>query len=244
MLSDFSVQNSQAENNKQFRSLTSVLPSHKYEYSDGTNWFSLATENFVNMVVKQACLLGTTENLATTYNNGTEGVGGTLTSTTDQEFTLDGVTPAVGSRILVKDQTIAFQNGIYILTKAGSAVARWELTRATDYDALYLINPGDVFEVVSGTINGVTSWMQKSEKPSAIGTDSITFTPLAKGDAVSSVVGETNQIIATTTAGIATISFADNPVIPGTAGITLPVGSSAQRPANPPAGTLRFNNGT
>ena len=224
--------------------LTSVLPIYKMEYTDGTNWYSLVTENLLNMTVKLPVIAATTSNLNATYNNGTSGVGATLTNAgTQAALVIDGVTLSVGQRVLIPYQTSQVQNGVYTVTNAGSASTNWVLTRATDYDSLYLINPGNVIVVASGTVNGTTSWMQNSAQPSAIGTSNITFVTLSQ-PGVTSVVGTTNQISVVTANGVATISITANPVIPGTAGMTIPGGSTAQRPSTPAAGTLRFNNGT
>jgi len=224
--------------------LTSVLPTYKMEYTDGANWYSLVTENLLNMTVKLPVIVATTSNLDATYNNGTSGVGATLTNASTQAaLVIDGVTLSVGQRVLVPYQTSQVQNGVYTVTNAGSASTNWVLTRATDYDSLYLINPGNVIVVASGTVNGTTSWMQNSAQPTAIGTSNITFITLSQ-PGVTSVVGTTNQITVVTASGVATISITANPVIPGTAGMTIPGGSTAQRPSTPVAGTIRFNNGT
>src|ERR1044072_8530859 len=49
------------------------------------------------------------------YNNGTNGIGATLTnnSPTLTTFTLDGTIPSINSRVLIKDQVSPLQNGIY-----------------------------------------------------------------------------------------------------------------------------------
>jgi hypothetical protein len=75
----------------------------------------------------------TTTNLAVVYDNGTSGVGATLTADTSREWIgIDSHTSFnVGDRILVKNQTDAKQNGIYNLTQLA---APWVLTRATDAD--------------------------------------------------------------------------------------------------------------
>ena len=75
------------------------------------------------------------------YNNGTDGVGATLTASVDSILTnIDGVTPVSGSRILVKNQADAKQNGIYLLTNSGSVSVKWVLTRDVDYDTITKIN--------------------------------------------------------------------------------------------------------
>lgn len=222
--------------------MTSVLPVYKLEYSDGINWFEVATENFVNVVAKAACVVATIgANLNATYANGTSGSGATLTNAgTQAVFSLDGVTPPVGSRILVKDQTSTFQNGIYSLTNAGSASTNWMLTRTTDYDSVYLINPGDTFVVASGTINGITSWTQTATM-TAVGTSPITFSALAK-IGVGSVTGVTNQIAISGTATAPVVGIATNPTIPGNGSMVVPTGAVSQRVAA--VGAFRMWNGS
>jgi hypothetical protein len=219
----------------------SILPVYKLEYSDGTNWFEVATENFVNVVAKAACVVATIgTSLNATYANGTAGVGATLTNAgTQAVFALDGVTPSVGQRILVKDQTTTLQNGIYSLTNAGSASTNWVLTRTTDYDSPYLINPGDTLVIAAGTINGITSWTQTATM-TTVGTSPITFAALAK-IGVASVTGTTNQIAVTGTTSAPIVGLATNPTVPGTGSIVVPGGTAAQRVAA--AGALRFWNG-
>lgn len=125
-----------------------------------------------------ACLLATTANLNAVYANGAAGVGATLTdnSGTFAVFTVDGVSPALGSRILVKNQTTTFQNGVYTLTTNGDTISiPWKLTRATDYDqAPSEIHPGTLVLVNSGTVNASTSWLETATV-TTIGTDPILF---------------------------------------------------------------------
>lgn len=224
--------------------LTSVLPTSQLEYTDGTNWFQLATKNFVNVVAKAACTVATVgTNLTAVYSNGAAGVGATLTNSgPNAVFTLDGITPTVGQRILVKDQTTTFQNGVYTLTTAGATTVAWVLTRATDYDSVYLINPGDDIAIVSGTINATSAFMQTAVI-TAIGTSPIIFSSFSK-IGVLSIGGTTNQIVISGTSTNPIIGIVSNPVIPGNAGMTLPGGTAVQRPASPTAGTLRYWTGS
>jgi trimeric autotransporter adhesin len=118
-------------------------------------------------------------NLAVIYNNGTSGVGATLTADSNRAFsTLDGESVVVGQRVLIKNQTDAKQNGIYVLTTNGSVSAPWVLTRATDADN----NPsgemktGDFCFVTNGTTNASVGFVNSSTaNPIVIGTDNITY---------------------------------------------------------------------
>ena len=124
------------------------------------------------------CVASTTANLVSTYSNGSSGIGATLTNNTTQAaFSTDGVSPAVNSRILVKNQSTAPQNGIYTLTTVGSGSTNWVLTRATDFDGSITgsIAQGVTVWVAQGTVNANTTWMETGAGPFTIGTTAITF---------------------------------------------------------------------
>ena len=113
---------------------------------------SLANKAYVDSVsqgldVKNSVEAATTANLSATYSNGTAGVGATLTFGT-AVTTLDGYTLVNGDRILVKDQTNAFENGIY--TRTSSTV----FTRAIDADTSSDLSGGVFVFVEQGTLNG------------------------------------------------------------------------------------------
>lgn len=82
---------------------------------------------------------------------------------------IDGVTLSVGDRVLVKDQSTASQNGIYIV-----AAGAW--TRSTDADAPTELNPGTFVFVEQGTINDNTGFVVVSDTVVTIGTDAINWT--------------------------------------------------------------------
>lgn len=220
----------------------SPLPFGRQEFHDGNNWFSLASENWVlnNIANIPPCLVATTVNLTAIYANGTSGVGATLTNSgTQAALTIDGVALAVGNRVLVKDQATVLQNGIYTVTNIGSISTNWVLTRAIDLDSPSQMVRGNVIEVISGTINSVTTWMLTSIV-TAVGTDSLTFPKLSQ-NGILNVLGTTNQITVTVNNNIATISIADNPVFTGNGSMTIPNGTTAQRPSTPTVGMMRLN---
>ncbi len=83
---------------------------------------------------------------------------------------LDGVTLVAGDRVLVKNQTTASENGIYVVQASGAAV------RATDFDQPAEVDGGDFVFVTGGTVNDNTGWVQTSTGVATIGTDPIYFT--------------------------------------------------------------------
>lgn len=142
--------------------------------TDGTNKFYVDTL-FEQVKYKTICYAATTGNLTATYANGAFGVGATLTNSgTQNVFSVDGLSPPVYSRILVKNQSSAVQNGIYILTDVGSISTNWILTRSIDFDSSVDIKNGSLVPVQYGTVNNITSWLETSDV-SIIGTDNITF---------------------------------------------------------------------
>ena len=130
------------------------------------------------LLIKAPCYAGTTANLNATYANGAAGVGATLTNAGAMAaFSVDGVSPPISSRILVKDQTTTFENGIYDLTTVGSGAVNWVLTRSTDYDTPAEILPGDFVIVENGTVNANTGWVETATV-TTIGVDAILFSRL------------------------------------------------------------------
>jgi hypothetical protein len=122
---------------------------------------------------------------ACTYNNGTSGVGATLTGNSNGALTVDSHTftsPADnGTRVLIKNQANGAENGVYTLTQAGNSSpgAPFILTRATDFDTVGpgvdQIDEGDFFLVTGGVINLNTAWVQQTAPPITIGTTAIVF---------------------------------------------------------------------
>ena len=100
--------------------------------------FILRAEGFITYA---SCVVATTSDLTATYANGTAGVGATLTNAGAQTaLVVDGITLAVGNRVLVKTQANTFENGIYVVTEIGGSSSNWVLTRADDYNQASEIN--------------------------------------------------------------------------------------------------------
>lgn len=158
--------------------------------------------------IKDSVHAATTTSLAAnTYNNGTAGVGATLTGNTDAALgAIDGVTLTLGDRLLVKNEAAPAHNGIYTFTQDGDgSTVPYILTRSTDMDTSAQIAGAFTF-VESGTVNVSSGWVVNSYGPFTIGTTAINFTQfsgageLIAGNGISitgntiTAVGTTNRI--------------------------------------------------
>jgi hypothetical protein len=146
--------------------------------AEPVNATDAATKGYVDTVaeglhVHEAANCATTNTLAVlsggtvTYNNGTAGVGATLTLS-DALSTIDGYTLSNGDRILVKNETTQAHNGLYTRTSATV------LTRSNDFDTEAEIAGGDFVFVENGTIFGNTGFVQTFEVLT-VGTDTLIF---------------------------------------------------------------------
>lgn len=156
----------------------------------------LATTAYVDAAVqgtdaKDAVSLATTANLVGVYLNGSSGVGATFTYTATGVDTIDGTALTLGMRILVKDQSSTFQNGIYTVTTAGALAVAGILTRATDFDQTADIDIGDSIFVTGGTVNANRTYVQNGTNSPVMGTDPITFALIAGPGAITSGNGIT-----------------------------------------------------
>ena len=147
---------------------------------DPTSALQLATKQYVdavaqNLNIHAACAAATTGTLASitggtvTYNNGSSGVGATLTLSVALT-TLDGYTLVNGNRILVKNEATQANNGIYTWATGGTV-----LTRATDFDTNVEIASGDFTFISNGTLYANTGWVQ-TLPVTTVGTSPIVFT--------------------------------------------------------------------
>lgn len=113
------------------------------------------------------------------YSNGSSGVGATLTGVALAAISLDGNSPSLNDRVLIKNQASTFQNGIYTVTQTGSGIAVFILTRAIDFDQAADIQTGDNVFVTSGNTLSTTTWTYNAGDNPVMGTDAITFVQIA-----------------------------------------------------------------
>ena len=134
-----------------------------------------------------------------TYADGptpaTPGIGATITATASGALTIDGFTPIVGARVLIKNETTgnAPYNGVYTVTVVGNGSTAFVLTRATDYDtsgtSVNEIAPGDFFLITGGATNANTSWVQQTPLPIVVGTTALVLIQFAAPVAYSAGTG-------------------------------------------------------
>lgn len=117
---------------------------------------------------KDAARLATTADLGATFNSS-GGAGGTG-QFTGAPTTIDGVAIAQGDRILVKNQSTASENGIYVVTATTST---WD--RASDFDTSAEASPNTYLWVSEGTANADTGWVLTTDAPITLNTTSLVW---------------------------------------------------------------------
>ncbi len=173
---------------------------------DPTSALQVATKQYVDTLVSSGITYhtpvkyevpDTTGNLNATYNNGTAGVGATLTNAgTLAAFAPDGPVASPGDRILIYNQTNQFENGVYTVTTVGNGSTAWVLTRATDADSYALKDPdglgnGDAFFVTSGNTGAGETYVCNTVGTITFGTTAITFAQVSASQVYSAGTGLT-----------------------------------------------------
>jgi len=112
--------------------------------------------------------------------------------------TLDtNVTLVAGDRVLVKDQSTASENGIYVVQATGAAV------RATDFDSNAEVTPGAFTFVEEGTLNADSGWVLTTNGTINVGVTGLTWAlfsvagTILAGDGLTKT-GNTLNVIGTT----------------------------------------------
>jgi phage-related tail fiber protein len=162
--------------------------------ADPVNAQDAATKNYVDLTVqgldpKQSVRAATTANIAT--------LSGLLT--------IDGVTLVGGDRVLVKNQTTASENGIYL-----AASGSW--TRAIDMDTWAEVPNAYVF-VEQGTVNADMGFVCTSDQGGTLNTTDITWVQFNGAGQVTAGAGLTktgNQLDVGTASTSRIVVNADN----------------------------------
>lgn len=139
-----------------------------------------ANKSYVDSVsqglnVKSPAQLATAAALpANTYNNGSSGVGATLTANANGALTVDGVTVSAGNRILVKNEVSQANNGVYVVTTVGDGSTPYVLTRSTDADTGTEMLSAFVF-IEGGNVNANSGYVQATTGSITIGSTNIVW---------------------------------------------------------------------
>lgn len=206
---------------------------------DGVGLQDVVTVNqlnnaIANIVSKADCAAATTTALAAaTYNNGSSGVGATLTLTVAAVLVLDGYTPNLNDRLLIKNQASAFQNGIYQISTLGTVLINAVLTRTTDMNLPAQVD-GALTAIVNGTTNGGTRWQCLVSGTVVFGTTNLVWSAFTgstytgdgstitiTGTTVAIAAGYTGQSSIVTVGALATGSLAA-----GFTAVTVPLGGT------------------
>jgi hypothetical protein len=171
---------------------TVTVPSG-YKDRAGFGATSLVSKEYVDAIkqaldVKESVTVATTANLSATYNN----VGGTLTNSgSNAALQLDGITVSSADRVLVKDQSTAAENGIYVVTTVGDGSTAWVLTRAEDANLSAEMTGGVFTFVEQGTIGAENGYVFTHNGAPTLGTTALTVSQfsgagqIVAGDALS-----------------------------------------------------------
>ena len=140
--------------------------------------------------IKDSVRVATTANLDSTYNNGTSGVGATITADANGAISIDGISPTTNDRILVKNQTDTTENGIYKVTTVGDGSNPFVLTRAIDNDSSADMTGGVFCFVEEGTVSADAGYVLSNVTGSAtIGTTALGFTQFSGAGSVTAGAG-------------------------------------------------------
>jgi hypothetical protein len=103
---------------------------------------------------------------------------------------VDGITLLAGDRVLVKNQSTASENGIYV-----AGLSAW--TRAADFDSSEKVTPGAFTFIEQGTVNADSGWVVATDGAITLGTTNITFTQFSGAGSIDAGAGLTktgNQV--------------------------------------------------
>ena len=170
---------------------------------DPTTALQLATKQYVDGLVAsgihfhQPVMVESPINLNATYNNGTAGVGATLTNAgTQVELIIDGIFTSPGDRVLVYNQTNPIENGIYVVTVVGTVSTNWVLTRASDADTYVIdsangLSEGSTVFVQLGATGAGETYTCNTSGVITFGTTAITFAQISSAQIYSAGTGLT-----------------------------------------------------
>ena len=208
-----------------------------------------ATKQYVDdlaqgLAIQAPAIVASTGTLATmsggtvTYDNGTAGVGATLTISGSTLTAIDGITLNTDDRIVIKDEATSANNGIYTYTS--STV----LTRATDFDTPTEMAGGDFVFIQQGTVYNDTGWVM-TDPVTTVGTSDVTFVQFSGAGSFTAGSGLTltGTVFSVNTDNLTTDISGGNVVVKTSAQFTTPdigaaTGTSLSATGNVAGGNL------
>lgn len=194
-----------------------------------------ATKEYVDEVAqglktRTAAWVLVDDNLDAEYDNGTDGVGATLTADGEGAFpAVDDIASedlnVVGARILVTAQTNPAHNGLYVLDVPGDVSTKWQLRRCNECSTSEQI-PGSFVFVKLGDVYGNTGWKASVDDviTFTVGTDAINWIQFS--GAGTFTAGDGLDLVGTRfdvkTDGITTAIVNDEVVVKANAQFTTP----------------------
>jgi predicted heme/steroid binding protein/nitrogen fixation protein len=156
--------------------------------ADPVNSLGAATKEYVDNLIngidwKQAANAGTVASLPTYIVSGGGQVLTGFANGAIPSATTDGVTLVAGNRVLVKSETSTLtpNNGIYVVTQAGSGSQPFILTRSSDANTSALLSEATL-SISGGFTLSNTQWhCNPAATPIVIGSTYITFTQIGSG---------------------------------------------------------------
>ena len=179
--------------------------------SDPSSDLQVATKQYVDAVaqglaVKDSAIVATTAVLSTyVYNNGSSGVGATITMVATGVIAIDGRNLALGDIVLVKDETSTNKpyNGLYDVTTAGAVGVALILTRNVTFNQASEIEGGFIF-VESGTTNASAGFVCTNTGTPTMGTTDIAFQQFSGAGQITAGTGlsKSGNVLSVSTNGI------------------------------------------
>lgn len=119
--------------------------------------------------------VASTSNQTGVYFNGNSnnGVGATFTYTSTGALTIDSVALVANDYVLLADQTLGYENGIYQVLNPGAVGVAAVLQRRSDFQNIEQIKTGFYVPVYAGTVNGGSMFQLIEPAPLAIGVPSV-----------------------------------------------------------------------
>ncbi len=175
----------------------------QYDNDSSVKTFLLSDEGIANNkhYLGQKLLSGSTDFLDFSYSSllnipkltldATYGTGTTLPNSptySSNVFTAGSATTLVidGSSvtsssdyILVKNQDNPIQNGVYYLSRVGTATTSWRLARVPEMDSSSELYSNSLVRVASGSSNSGTAWYLITPDPLTLGSTGLTFSRVA-----------------------------------------------------------------